>query len=212
MSDTRAGESPDPNARHPWPARDPRIAGEPEAGRDAKVARDPEVRVGTAAEMLGLSLDTLRRWESEGRLRVRRSEGGQRLVPLSEVTRLLGERPSPTEDAPVPQSARNRFPGIVTRIQRNDPIAVVEIRAGPHRVVSIMTSEAVDELGLEVGREAVGVVKATNVIVEAPAARPPRAVAARPADAAEPADGEPAPAGAGNALGQAPDSDPSPNR
>ncbi|MDA8201817.1 MAG: TOBE domain-containing protein [Chloroflexi bacterium] len=135
---------------------------------------DRQVRVGVAAEMLGLSLDTLRRWESEGRLRVGRSEGGQRLVPLSEVTRLLAERPSATDDAPVAQSARNRFPGIVTRIQRNDPIAVVEIRAGPHRVVSIMTSEAVDELGLEVGQEAVGVVKATNVVVEVPTTRSAR--------------------------------------
>ncbi len=126
-----------------------------------------EIRVGMAAEMLGLSVDTLRRWESEGRLHVRRSAGGQRLVPLSEITRLLSERRSATQEAPVAQSARNRFPGIVTRIQRNDPIAVVEICAGPHRVVSIMTAEAVDELGLEVGSEAVGVVKATNVVIEA---------------------------------------------
>ncbi len=129
-----------------------------------------------AAEMLGLSVDTLRRWEAEGRLRVRRSEGGQRLVPLSEVTRLLSERRSATQEAPVAQSARNRFPGVVTRIQRADPIAVVELRAGPHRVVSIMTSEAVDELGLQVGSEAVGIVKATNVIVEAAPASGVRAV------------------------------------
>jgi len=138
-----------------------------------------EIRVGMAAEMLGMSVDTLRRWETEGRLRVRRSAGGQRLVPLSEVTRLLAERRSATQEAPVAQSARNRFPGIVTRIQRNDPIAVVEIRAGPHRVVSIMTSEAIDELGLEVGSEAVGVVKATNVVIEA---TPGGSTHARPAE------------------------------
>ncbi len=142
-------------------------------------ADSAEIRVGMAAEMLGMSVDTLRRWEGEGRLHVRRSAGGQRLVPLSEVTRLLAERRSATQEAPVAQSARNRFPGIVTRIQRNDPIAVVEIRAGPHRVVSIMTSEAIDELGLEVGSEAVGVVKATNVVIEA---TPAGSVHARPAE------------------------------
>ena len=128
-----------------------------------------DIRIGLAAEMLGISVETLRRWEAEGRLRTRRSEGGQRLVPLAEVTRILTERRAASADRPiVAQSARNRFPGIVTRIQRDGIVAVVEILAGPHRVVSIMTAEAVDELGLAVGVEAVGVVKATNVVVEVP--------------------------------------------
>ena len=128
-----------------------------------------DVRIDLAAEMLGISVETLRRWEAEGRLRTRRSEGGQRLVPLAEVTRLLAERRAASPDRPiVAQSARNRFPGIVTRIQRDGIVAVVEILAGPHRVASIMTAEAVDELGLAVGAEAVGVVKATNVVVEVP--------------------------------------------
>jgi molybdopterin-binding protein len=128
-----------------------------------------DVRIGLAAEMLGVSVETLRRWEAEGRLRTRRSDGGQRLVPLAEVTRVLAERRAASADRPVvAQSARNRFPGIVTRIQRDGIVAVVEILAGPHRVVSIMTAEAVDELGLAVGIEAVGVVKATNVVVEVP--------------------------------------------
>ncbi len=128
-----------------------------------------DIRIGLAAEMLGISVETLRRWEAEGRLRTRRSEGGQRLVPLAEVTRVLAERRAASADRPVvAQSARNRFPGIVTRIQRDGIVAVVEILAGPHRVVSIMTAEAVDELGLAVGIEAVGVVKATNVVVEVP--------------------------------------------
>ena len=128
-----------------------------------------DIRIGLAAEMLGVSVETLRRWEAEGRLRTRRSEGGQRLVPLAEVTRVLAERRAASADRPVvAQSARNRFPGIVTRIQRDGIVAVVEILAGPHRVVSIMTAEAVDELGLAVGIEAVGVVKATNVVVEVP--------------------------------------------
>ena len=128
-----------------------------------------DIRIGLAAEMLGISVETLRRWEAEGRLRTSRSEGGQRLVPLAEVTRILTERRAASADRPiVAQSARNRFPGIVTRIQRDGIVAVVEILAGPHRVVSIMTAEAVDELGLAVGVEAVGVVKATNVVVEVP--------------------------------------------
>jgi molybdopterin-binding protein len=130
------------------------------------------VRVGQAAEMLGVSVETLRRWEQEGRLRTDRSSGGQRLVPLSEITRLVAERRRTTGDRPiVAQSARNRFAGIVTRIEKDRVAAVVEVLSGPHRLVSLMTAEAVDELGLEVGQEAVCVVKATNVIVEVPSGR-----------------------------------------
>ncbi len=137
---------------------------------------DPvRLRVGQAAEMLGVSVETLRRWESEGRLRMERSEGGQRVVGVDEVTRLLAERRRTSTDRPiVAQSARNRFPGIVTRIERDSVAAVVEVMAGPHRLVSLMTAEAIDDLGLEVGREAVCVVKATNVIVEIPSGREPR--------------------------------------
>jgi len=127
----------------------------------------PALRVGQAAEMLQVSIETLRRWESEGRLRMDRSDGGQRLVPIAEVTRLLGEKRAQALDRPiVGGSARNRFPGIVTRIEKDRVAAVVEVIAGPHRMVSLMTAEAVDELGLRVGDEAVCVVKATNVIVE----------------------------------------------
>ncbi len=132
-------------------------------------AEATDVRVGQAAEMLGVSVETLRRWEAEGRIRTRRSAGGQRLVPIDEVTRLLAERRATVPDRPiVAASARNRFPGIVTRIERDGVAAVVEIRAGPHRIVSLMTAEAIDDLGLAVGDEAIGVVKATNVIVEIP--------------------------------------------
>jgi molybdopterin-binding protein len=127
------------------------------------------VRVGQAAEMLGVSVETLRRWEAEGRLRVDRSEGNQRLVPLAEVTRLLAERRLAATDRPiVAQSARNRFVGIVMRIEQDRVAAVVEVQAGPHRLVSLMTAEAVDDMALKVGDEAVCVVKATNVIVEVP--------------------------------------------
>jgi molybdopterin-binding protein len=134
------------------------------------------VRVGQAAEMLGISVETLRRWESEGRLRMERSEGGQRLVEIEEVSRLLDERRKTSTDRPiVAQSARNRFLGIVTRIEADRVAAVVEVIAGPHRLVSLMTAEAVHEMGLKVGDEAVCVVKATNVIVEVPSSKDSRA-------------------------------------
>jgi len=133
------------------------------------------LRVGQAAEMLQVSIETLRRWEAEGRLQVTRSTGGQRLVPISEVTRLLAERRMQAPERPiVAGSARNRFPGIVTRIEKDRVAAVVEVIAGPHRMVSLMTAEAVDEMGLKVGDEAICVVKATNVIVELPARRDAR--------------------------------------
>ncbi len=126
--------------------------------------------------MLGVTVDTIRRWADEGRLTTVRSGGGQRLVPMGEVSRLIGERRQATADRPiVAQSARNRFAGIVTRVQKDGVAAVVEIQAGPHRLVSLMTAEAVEELDLKVGDEAVAVVKSTNVIVEIPAGREPRA-------------------------------------
>ncbi len=134
------------------------------------------VRVGRAAEMLGVSVETLRRWENEGRLQMARSAGGQRLVEIDEVSRLLDERRRASTDRPiVAQSARNRFAGIVTRVERDRIAAVVEVMAGPHRLVSLMTAEAVEELNLKVGDEAVCVVKATNVIVEIPSSKESRA-------------------------------------
>ena len=134
------------------------------------------IRVGQAAEMLGVTVETVRRWETEGRLHLERSPGGQRLVSLGEVTRLLAERRKASTDRPtVAGSARNRFPGIVTRIEKDRVAAVVEVQAGPHRLVSLMTAEAVTEMGLKVGDEAICVVKSTNVIVEIPSPREPRA-------------------------------------
>ena len=133
---------------------------------------DDLIRIGQAAEMLGVTVETVRRWETEGRVSVTRSDGGQRLVSLGEVTRLLAERRKSGLERPViAGSARNRFPGVVTRIEKDRVAAVVEILAGPHRIVSLMTAEAVDEMGLKVGDEAIGVVKATTVIVEIPSSR-----------------------------------------
>lgn len=126
--------------------------------------------------MLGVSVETLRRWETKGRLPMERSAGGQRLVAIAEVTRLLRERRHSSADRPiVAQSARNRFPGIITRVERDAVAAVVEVMAGPHRIVSLMTAEAVEELDLKVGDEAVCVVKATNVIIEIPSISETRA-------------------------------------
>src|SRR4051812_6608108 len=93
--------------------------------------RPARLRVGQAAEMLQVSVETLRRWETEGRLRMTRSGGGQRLVAMDEVSRLLDERRRASTDRPiVAQSARNRFPGIVTRIEVDRVAAVVEVMAG----------------------------------------------------------------------------------
>jgi molybdopterin-binding protein len=134
-----------------------------------------ELRIGDAAELLGVSVETVRRWERDGRLTTIRTSGGQRLVPFEEVRRLMAERRQSVADRPiVAQSARNRFPGVVTRIEKDRVAAVVEVQAGPHRLVSLMTAEAVDDLQLNVGDEAVCVVKATNVIVEVPQARDSR--------------------------------------
>jgi molybdopterin-binding protein len=131
----------------------------------AKSPRNVALRVGEAAELLGISVDTLRRWEAAGRLAVRRSRGGQRLVSLADVRRLQATRRK--RDQPiVAQSARNRFPGVVTRLEKDRVAAVVEVQAGPHRLVSLMTAEAATELALAPGMNVVCVIKATNVIVE----------------------------------------------
>jgi molybdopterin-binding protein len=121
-------------------------------------------RIGEAAEMLGVRVETLRRWERAGKLRTTRTEGGQRLVPASEVARLLGERrehPRVTSG-----SVRNRLPGVVTEVKRDKVAATVEILAGPYRLLALVTREAVDEMGLKPGVHAVATVKATNVMVE----------------------------------------------
>lgn len=130
------------------------------------------IRIGQAAELLGVSVETLRRWEAEGKLRTRRSAGGQRVVAATEITRLRAQRGKREAARPgARQSARNRFAGVVTRIDRDRVAAVVEVLAGPHRLVSLLTAEAIDDMQLKVGDRAVCVVKATNVIVEVGARR-----------------------------------------
>lgn len=123
--------------------------------------------MGQAAELLGFSVDTVRRWADGGRLKTTRTKGGQRTVSGTELARFaleLAEAPDPG-DAEV-LSARNRFTGLVTRVVADKVMAQVEIQAGPHRVVALISSEAVRDLGLEPGVLATAVVKATNVVVE----------------------------------------------
>jgi molybdopterin-binding protein len=126
-------------------------------------------RLGQVAELLGVSVDTVRRWADAGRLGARRTEGGQRVVDGAALAEFVtGLRHTAEPDELMPQSARNRFPGIVTRVVKDDIVAQVEVQAGPHRVVSLMTREAADELGLAPGMLAVAAVKATNVVIELP--------------------------------------------
>lgn len=128
-----------------------------------------ELRIGQAAELLGVSADTVRRWADDGRLPTRRTTGGQRIVDGAALAELAVEQArTPEAGAIVGRSARNRFTGIVTRVVKDKVAAQVELQAGPHRVVSLMTREAADELGLEPGALAVAAVKATNVVIEVP--------------------------------------------
>ncbi len=128
----------------------------------------PSYRLGRAAKMLGVSADTVRRMVDDGRLRAARSSGGQRLIDGASLARLAKPRRAASPEVFIAQSARNRFPGIVTRVIKDRVAAQVEIQAGPHRLVSLLTREAVDELDLKPGMPAVAVVKATNVGVELP--------------------------------------------
>ena len=125
-----------------------------------------DYRIGDAAAVLDVRVETLRRWEREGRLQTARTSGGQRRVPASEVARLLAERSGRHPIARASQ--RNRFPGIITDVRKDKLAATVEIQAGPHRVLAFITREAADQMGLEPGMEAVAAVKATNVTIELP--------------------------------------------
>jgi molybdopterin-binding protein len=112
-----------------------------------------------AARRLGISLDTLRRWDRAGKIRTRRDAANRRVVPESEIDRLRGRRESDV-------SARNRFPGVVRDVRVEGLLAQVELQAGPFRVVAVVTREAVEELGLEPGSPATALVKATSVLLE----------------------------------------------
>lgn len=122
---------------------------------------------GQVAELLGVSVDTVRRLADSGRLKTHATSGGQRLIDGADLARYLVEQGTePEPDVIVGRSARNRFSGIVTRVVKDKVVAQVEIHAGPHRIVSLMTREAADELGLAPGVLAVAAVKSTNVVIE----------------------------------------------
>jgi molybdopterin-binding protein len=127
------------------------------------------LRVSEAATIIGVSDDTVRRWLDAGRLAAGTEASGPRTVDAASVAVLMAEQ-SRLEAGAVQQSARNRFPGIVTRVEKDGVMALVEIQAGPHRVTSLMSRESADELGLAPGSLVAAVIKSTNVIVELEAA------------------------------------------
>jgi molybdopterin-binding protein len=128
-----------------------------------------EFKMGEAAAVLGVSADTVRRLADAGTVKTRRTRGGQRLIEgRSLATYLIQRDRAPLGNASSRQSIRNRLPGIVTRVVKDRVAAQVEIQAGPHRMVCLLTREAVDALGLKPGMMAVATVKATNVAVELP--------------------------------------------
>jgi molybdopterin-binding protein len=123
-----------------------------------------DVSLGDAARALGVSVDTLRRWDDAGRLKTTRDERNRRRVPAAEVERLSN---SPIRHRTGDSfSARNRFPGRVVSVEIGDVMALVEIEAGPHRITAAITKDAVEELGLAPGVPAAATVKATSVMVE----------------------------------------------
>ena len=122
-------------------------------------------RLGAAAALLGVSDDTLRRWADQGRLPTTTDDEGRRIVTggdLAAFAVTMAGDPA----GPVGTSARNSFPGIVTRVLRGDVVSQVEIQSGPHRLVSLLSTESVDDLKLEPGAPATASVKSTHVVVE----------------------------------------------
>ena len=130
------------------------------------------LKISEAAGLLGVSEDTVRRWAEAGRLETTRLPSGRQGVDGRVLAEAAVRLADVSETGPVvAQSARNRFRGIVTKVTRDGVMAQVELQAGPHRVVSLMSREAADELGLEPGVVVVAAVKSTNVVVEIPEAR-----------------------------------------
>ncbi len=125
-----------------------------------------DYRIGEAAQLLGVRVETLRRWARDGKLKSTRTKGAQRLIPATEVARLLAA--SHAERPIARASQRNRFAGVITEVKRDKLAATVEIQAGPHRILAFITREGADQLGLKPGMQAVAAVKATNVTIELP--------------------------------------------
>jgi len=123
-----------------------------------------EVPISEAARAIGVSMDTLRRWDREGKLKTTRDDRNRRMVAASDVERL--RRAPPRHRTGDSFSARNRFPGRVVSVQVDGVMALVEVEAGPHRITAAVTRDAVEELGLSEGTPAIATVKATSVMVE----------------------------------------------
>lgn len=130
----------------------------------------PQLRISEAATLLGVSDDTVRRWADQGRLPVERSQTGRMQVEGRDLAALAQELAADQESG-LHTSARNQLRGIVTKVTRDTVMAQVELQCGPFRVVSLMSAEAVDELGLEPGVVSVASIKATQVVVAIPAER-----------------------------------------
>ncbi len=129
----------------------------------------PQFRISEAAKLLGVSDDTVRRWVEAGELEVDRDGSGRKVVDGAALAAFARQVAHATPDpSGVGRSARNRFVGLVTRVVRDSIMAQVELQCGAHRVVSLMSAEAVDDLGLEPGSLAVAVVKSTSVVIETP--------------------------------------------
>jgi len=128
----------------------------------------PSLTPGQVADLAGVSTDTVRRWADDGRLPTTRDAKGHRAIDGADLARFLVDRAAAAAaaDGAPGLSARNRFRGIVTRVVTDGVAATVELQAGPHRIVSLITAEAVDELGLAPGVVADAAVKATDVLVD----------------------------------------------
>ena len=127
----------------------------------------PQLRISEAAELLGVSDDTLRRWAEQGRISLRKGSNGRSAVDGAELAELARQLAAvPHDSGSGLRSARNRLRGIVTQVTRDTVMAQVEMQAGPFRVVYLMSREAADDLGLVVGTVAYASIKATNVVVE----------------------------------------------
>ena len=133
----------------------------------ARLPNMTDFRISEAARLIGVSDDTVRRWAADGLLDARDDASGRRVVSGASLARRAIElAPTGDDDSPVRRSARNRFTGIVTGVERSGLVAQVSLQCGPNRVVSLMTSEALDDLRIEVGSRATALVKATTVIIE----------------------------------------------
>jgi molybdopterin-binding protein len=126
----------------------------------------PHIRISDAAGFLGVSDDTVRRWISNGALQAVDDPSGRMAIDGRELAEFATSQARSLPDSGSPSSARNRFVGLVTAVKADTVMAQVELQCGPFRVVSLMSSEAVTDLGLEPGSVAVAVIKSTNVIVE----------------------------------------------